>query len=187
MKYTTTALLALTLLLPACRKDTPVVDTSTMDTRAPIGVLYVGAPELPVREKADEASNTIVTYQQGESVSVLTEKGEWAEVRTGERSGWVKRADLVTAEERDKAEADPQPKFRTPPLPVTAPGIRGELYIVAYVNTDGDVTSTKILQNTTGSEVIALKNEAVLKGAKFYPIVKNGERRKFEYYHRVSY
>jgi uncharacterized protein YgiM (DUF1202 family) len=186
MKYAA-SLLALTLLLPACKDNTPVVDTSTMDTRAPIAALYVGAAELPVREKADETSNTIATYQQGEAVSVLTDKGEWVEVRTGERSGWVKRADLVTGEERDTAEADPQPKFRTPPLPVTAPGIRGELYIVATVNTDGDVTSTKILENTTGSEVIAIKNEAVLKAAKFYPIVKNGQRRQFEYYHRVSY
>ncbi|HEX7153812.1 MAG TPA: SH3 domain-containing protein [Thermoanaerobaculia bacterium] len=175
------------LLFIACKNDTPVVDTSTIDTRTPIGVRFVGAPELPVREKADDAAPVLATYQQGESLSVLTEKGEWVEVRTGERSGWVKAADLVTGEQRDQAEENPEPKFRKPPLPVTAPGIRGEVYIVAEVNTDGDVTSTKILENTTGSPDIAAKNEAVLRAAKFYPIVKNGQKRKFEYYHKVSY
>ena len=84
-------------------------------------------------------------------------------------------------------EEDPQPKFRVMPMPVSAPSARGEIYIEADVNTDGDVVSTRMITNTTGSALLASQNEAALKSARFHPIIVKGERQKFKYYHRVTY
>ena len=72
-------------------------------------------------------------------------------------------------------------------MPVSAPAAKGEIYIEADVNTDGDVVATRIITNTTGSEALAAQNAAALRQAKFYPIVQSGERKPFKYYHRVSY
>lgn len=176
----------LLLLLAACTNETPVA-TGTVDEREPIGIFYVGAPELTVRAAANDTAEVLATYSNGEAVSVLAEQGEWVEVRTGDRAGWAKKADLTTAEGKIEAEENPQPKFRVMPLPVSAPSARGEIYIEADVNTDGDVVATRIITNTTGSQALAAQNEAALKSARFYPIVLKGERQKFKYYHRVTY
>jgi len=180
-------LAVLLLLAAACANEPVVPDTGTMDTREPIRIEYVGAPELPVREKADDNAAIIATYGNGEAVSVLAEQGDWVEVRTGDRSGWAKKADLATAAEKEAAEENPQPKFRMMPMPVSAPSARGEIYMEANVNTDGEVVGVRMIQNTTGSDVLGRQNMDALRNAKFYPIVVKGERQKFMYYHRVTY
>jgi uncharacterized protein YgiM (DUF1202 family) len=174
------------LLLAACAAEQPAV-TETVDTRQTIGIWYVGSPEMTVREQPNDNAAVVATYQNGEAVSLLADKGEWVEIRTGDRSGWAKKADLTTAEGKTEAEENPQPKFRKVPMPVSAPSARGEVYIEADVNSDGDVVSTRVISNTTGSPALASQNEAALKSARFYPIVIKGERQKFKYYHRVTY
>lgn len=173
-------------LAAACANEQPV-STETMETRQAIGISYVGAPELVVREQPNDTAAVIATYQNGEAVSVLADKGEWVEVRSGDRAGWAKKADLTTAEGKTQAEENPEPKFRVIPMPVSAPSARGEIYIEADVNTDGDVVATRLITNTTGSTALAEQNIAALKTAKFYPIVIKNERQKFKYYHRVTY
>jgi hypothetical protein len=182
--------LALLLLLAAaCKQETVVTDTTPMDTREPVSVRYVGAPELPVREKPEDAAPVIATYQNGEAMSVLTDKGEWVEVRTGDRAGWARAADLVNAEGKERAEADPQSqvKFKIMPLPVAAPGAHGEIYLEASVNSEGEVISVRTLANTTGSMALEAQNTAALMRGRFYPIVQNGERKPFKYDHHVTY
>jgi len=179
--------LAVLLILAACSRETAVTDTVAADTREPIGVLYVGAPELPIREQANDGAAVIATYGNGEAVSVLAERGEWVEVRTGDRAGWAKKSDLTTAEGKQEAEDNPQPKFRVMPMPVSAPSVRGEVYIEADVNTDGEVTDARLILNSTGSAELANQNVSALRHAKFYPIVIKGERQTFKYYHRVTY
>lgn len=177
----------LALLLAACSSETPVTDTTPIDNREPIRISYVGSPELPVRERADENAPIIATYGNGEAVSVLAEQGEWVEVRTGDRTGWAKKSELTTAAAKEEAEANPQPKFRVMPMPVSAPSARGEIYIEADVNTDGEVTAVRMIQNTTGSDALGNQNMDALRQAKFHPIVIKGERQQFKYYHRVTY
>jgi hypothetical protein len=180
------AALLLSFALTACGNTEPPV-TETMDTREPVRVSYVGAPELQVREQASDTAPVIATYQNGEAVSVLAEKGEWVEVRSGDRSGWAKVADLTDAAGKEKAEENPDPKFKVIPMPVSAPSSHGEIYIEADVNSEGEITATRILENTTGSPALAEQNAASLKQGKFYPIVIKGERKRFKYYHRVTY
>lgn len=171
----------------ACRREAVVTDTVAMDTREPIAIRYVGSPELPVREQANDAAPILATYQNGEAVSVLAEKGEWVEVRSGDRTGWTRAADLTTAERKQEAEDNPQPKFRVMPMPVSAPSAHGEIYLEADVNSDGEVTAVRTLVNTTGSAALEAQNASALRSAKFFPIVRNNERTKFKYYHRVTY
>lgn len=173
------------LLCVACKRDAPV--TATMDTREPIEVAYVGAPELQVHAKADDASPVETTFLNGESVSVLARKGEWVELRTAAGSGWAHAADLTNADAASKESANPTPKFKTPPSPVMQPGAHGTVYIEANVNDQGEVTSTKVITNTTGSPGLAAQNEAALKQSRFYPIVQKGQRTPFVYYYRVDY
>lgn len=176
------------LLLVACRQErTITTGTVPMDTREPVAVRYVGAPELQVREQANEAAPVINTYQNGEAMTVLAEQGDWAEVRTGDRTGWVRKADLTSAEEIQAAEDNPQPKFRVIPMPVSAPSARGEIYLEADVNSDGEITAIRTVSNTTGSMALEAQNIAALKAARFFPIVQDNQRKKFKYYHRVTY
>lgn len=182
------AVIALVLAVAACKQEAPVVtDTTPLDTREPVAVRYVGAPELAVREQANDTAPVIATYMNGEAISILADKGEWVEVRTGGSSGWAKAADLTTAEGKQAAEDNPDPKFRVMPLPVSAPSVHGSIYLEADVNSDGEITAVRVLENTTGSEALASQNAAALRNARFYPIVQKGERKKFKYYHRVSY
>ena len=182
------AVFVLLLFTLSCQQETVV--TETVDTREPVGVWYVGAPGgMTVREKPDEKAPEVASYQSGEAIPVLAQKGEWAEVRVGAGSGWAKMADLTTAEGKKQAEEDPQSqvKFRVMPLPVSAPSARGEIYIEADVNSDGDVVAARVLGNTTGSTALAEQNRSALTAAKFYPIVQKNERKPFKYYHKVTY
>ena len=174
------------LLAFSCKQETVV--TETVDTREPVGVWYVGAAGgMKVRQQPNDAAPEIASYQSGEAISVLAQKGYWAEVRVGVGSGWAKMADLTDAAGKAKLENDPEVRFRIMPMPVTAPSARGEIYIEADVNSDGEVTGTRELVNSTNNPALASQNESALKSAKFYPIVQKNERKPFKYYHRVTY
>jgi len=177
--------LLLLLFFAACRKELPA--PGEIDTREPIEIAYVGAPEMQVHPKPDNASPVTNTFLNGESVSVLARKGDWVEVRVPAGSGWAHAADLTNAENAKKEADNPTPRFKTPPSPVVQPGAHGTVYIEANVNDQGEITSTKILTNTTGSEGLAAQNEAALKRSSFYPIVQKGQRTPFIYYYRVDY
>jgi TonB family protein len=176
-------LFALVLLLAACKKEAIPVAPA----RETIEVAYVGAPELEVHAKADDASPVVTKFLSGESVSILSRQKEWVELRTTDGSGWAHAADLTNAAGAKAEEANPTPRFRKVPSPVTQPGVHGTVYIEAAVNTEGEVTRVQIITNTTGSVALAEQNAAALKQAKFYPIVQKGEKKDFLYYYRVDY
>lgn len=184
-QFAVSLLLAAALL--ACSRERTVVPTETIDTRESTGMLYVTAPTADVRAKADTSAEVVATYQNGESLPVLGSKGEWTEVRVGNGSGWAKTADLGSAEAKAQAEDNPEVKFRVMPLPVSAPGAHGEIYLEADVNTDGDVLLVRTIVNTTGSPALAEQNAQALRTAKFHPIVIKGERKPFKYDHKVTY
>jgi hypothetical protein len=178
-------LLVLLVLGTACRNE-PAVTVAT-DTRAPIEVAYVGAPELQVHAKMNDASPVITTYLNGESVSLLARRGDWVEVKTAGASGWAHAADLTNADVAKQEEKNPTPRFRTPPSPVVQSSAHGAIFIEANVNDQGEVTSTTVIVNETGSAALAAQNEAALRVARFYPIVQKGKRVPFIYDYRVTY
>jgi TonB family protein len=176
--------LCCTLLVVGCHQE-PVVET---DTRSAIAIYYVSAPELKVHEKPDDSAPLVTKFLNGESVSVLAKRNDdWVEVRTVAGSGWAHMADLGTAAAAQQQTDNLTPRFEHVPAPVAAPGVHGTIYIQANVNTDGAVTSAKVITNTTGSEDLAQRNIMALEQARFYPIVQKGEKKPFEYYYRVDY
>lgn len=177
-------LAVLALLTLACSETAVQPPT---DTRAPIETAYVTAAEMKVYAKPDTTSPVITSYQTSEGVPVLVRRGDWVEIRTGDSSGWVQGADLVGAAEAQRHEENPSARYQRSPAPVMNMNAKGEIYIEADVNTDGDVVATKLITNTTGSDALAAQNAASLQLAKFYPMVVRGERKPFKYYHRVTY
>ena len=154
--------------------------------REAIGVEYVQAEKLPVHTTTSDSSPVIATYASGETVSVLSRKETWVEVRTTDGSGWAHASDL--AENAKQVEADNlSPRFRRAPMPVSQPGAHGDIILEADVNSDGDVTAVRILSNSTGSQSLADNNVEALRQAHFLPIVQKGRRRNFIYEHRVHY
>src|SRR5688500_15984362 len=103
---------AVLIFAAGCGSEQVATDTTPIDSRAPIAVRYVGTPELVVREKPEDAAPEMATYQNGEAVSILAEKGEWVEVRTGASAGWARAADLTDAAGIREQQDNPQPKFR---------------------------------------------------------------------------
>jgi Bacterial SH3 domain/Gram-negative bacterial TonB protein C-terminal len=174
----------LLLIVLACSREQVVAPT---DTREPIDMKYVTAPEMRVHAQQGDSSPIVITYQNGESVAILSRQGDWVEVRTGDRSGWGHSGDLGTGEEAKEQNANPQVRFRLFPAPVTNTTAHGDIYFQADINTDGDVVAVHVLENSTGNDALAAQNAAALRAAKFYPIVKNGERKPFQYFHRVHY
>lgn len=171
------------LLVIGCSKG----DEGVTDTRDPIATQYVAGGEMPVHAKPDDKSPVVTKYQHGESVPIMSRKGDWTEVQTAMGTGWVHQNQLANADQAAESKDNPNPKFEHPPSPVTAPGTHGTIYIEADVNTDGDITNTTIIENTTGSANLADQNALALKRAKFYPITIRGERKPFKYYYRVDY
>ena len=176
------------LFLAGCGdSETKAFLPAPTDTRAPIATRYVTGPELPVRAQANESAPVIATYQNAERISVLAEQGDWVEIRVGDKSGWAKKEYVGDSADAKPADDNLTPRFVKMPPSVTNLTAKGEIYIEADVNTDGDVVNTKVLINSTGSEALAIQNEAALRQGKFYPIVQGGERKPFKYYHRVTY
>jgi len=178
-------LLIAALGLTACNSEPS--STETTDTRMPIEVQYVRDSALKIHTKASDGAPVVTTYQHGESVSVLSRRGAWAEVRIATGSGWVHANELVGAAEATKEADNTKPHFTREPQPVSQPGIHGEVVLEADVNTDGVVTNVRTIRNTTGSASLEARNVASLREALFTPVVRHGRREAFVYEHRVHY
>jgi uncharacterized protein YgiM (DUF1202 family) len=182
----TRALIIVAIFCAACSSETPTSETT--DTRMPVSVEYVRGTDLKIHAKPSDTAPVVTTYQHGESVSILSRRGAWAEVRIAAGSGWVHGDELAGAAEATKAEEDNlKPNFVRPPSPVTQPGAHGQLVLEADVNTDGQVVNVRTIRNTTDSALLAQRNVDELRRAVFTPVVRHGKREAFVYEHRVQY
>jgi hypothetical protein len=145
------------------------------------------AGDLEIRDAPNDDAALITTYKTGEAVSILTENGEWSEIKISyEKSGWARSASLVAS----KAEAGSVVgaiRFRIPPAPVTQPGVRGIIVLEATVNVHGDVTGVKTLENTTGRKDIEARTADSLRAAKFFPLLQDGKAQQFVYEYTATF
>ena len=179
------ALLPSAFCLLTCNQGPP--PPPPLPVKEAIAVEYVQADKLPVHTTTSDSSPVITTFASGESVSILSQKDGWVEVRTADGSGWAHAGDVAN-ETTKGAEADNDaPRFRRPPMPVSQPGAHGDITLEADVNSNGDVTAVRIIGNSTGSDALAANNAEALRAAHFVPIVKHGERKNFTYEHRIHY
>ena len=175
-----TALLAFSCAAPE--------STQKVDTRDAIALYYVTAPELKVHATPSDQAEVVTRFLNGESAAVLSRRNDdWVEVRTANGSGWAHMSELGSAGQAQQSAENPTPRFEKVPAPVTSPSTHGTIYIEANVNTDGQVTSAKIITNTTGSDELGQRNVQALEQSRFYPIVIKGEKKPFVYYYRVDY
>lgn len=181
-----TVILAIALSLVACQKSENLAPPPPV--RDAIATRYVSAPEMPIRAKPDDRSPVLTKWNVGESVSVLSVKGDWSEIRMPDgSSGWAHSVDL--ADDRNSvASTETQPRFLVPPQQVYSPSkLRGEIVLEASVNAAGHVVSVRTVSNTTGSDDLVEQNSAALRKAEFYPLLKNGSPTPFLYTYRVTY
>ena len=177
-------LLSLVLLAIACgeKSATPVTDT-----REAIAVEYVKAHQATAHSAPKGDAPVTAHFANGESVSVLSSRDGWTEVRVLDGSGWVRQAEIERSSSQGKEPDNLTPRFRVAPTQVTNPSDHGELVLEAGVNSEGDVTSVRTLKNETGSHLLEVKNTAALQSAHFYPIVQHGKRTEFIYEYRLHY
>jgi len=92
-------LLIIPVLLFSCmQKPKPVAQAQ--EAREAVAIQYVAVPTLQVHASAFESSPVITKYGFGETVSVLSHRGSWAELRMFDNSsGWVPANQLMTAEQ----------------------------------------------------------------------------------------
>lgn len=186
MKRSLVLLIAATLLFLSCAKSTPEVAAGPVE-RKTIAIEYVGIPKMNVYSAPKADASVVTTYGMGETVSILARQGEWSEIRTVEGSGWVRQADLMSAEQAKAMDDNPVPRFMNPPAPVVNKSLQGEITLVATVSPDGSVIQARIVNNTTGDNALAIANANNLMKATFYPMVKKGQRMGFNYEHKVYY
>ena len=156
-------------------------------TRTPVDIKYVGVPSMKIYSAPSDTSTLVTEYGYTETVSILSRKGDWVEVRTVDGSGWSRAADLISGKEVEEILGKPTPKFFIPPVVVPAPDARGEISLMAKVNTDGTVVEVWTISDTTKSKKLVAANTEALRQAKFYPIVQKGQRLTFVYEYDVTY
>lgn len=177
------ALATVLILLPACKKEQKIEVPPARET---IAIKYA-ATDVNVREHPSAEAPTIATFKVGESISLIGGNEEWDEVKLGfEKYGWVPKTDLAATREEISSKAD-DIRFRVPPEPVTAPGIRGQIIIDASVNVYGDVVGVRLKTNTTRRPDIEQATLNSIKHAKFYPLLEEGKAKPFVYTYTVSF
>ena len=179
-------ILAFALILTACMSRPPAAPPVD-PARMAIDIKYVGVPTMQVYGDPSELAPIITTVGYTETVSILSRRGDWVEIRTVDGSGWSHASDLIDTAAVEAILADTTPRFFTPPVAVPEPGARGEIVLNASVNAGGEVVSISTLKNTTGSKKLEQANTAALQQAKFYPIVQKGQRMMFNYVYDVAY
>lgn len=182
------AAFVLIALFSCTQKPAPVAsDTTPVDPadRPAIAVEYVAVPKAVVYARPALDAPVVDGYGLTEAVSILEKKGEWCMVRTFAGTGWVRQADLVTGDVAEKMDTT-TPRFFVQPKEVPF-NTRGEIFLQAKVNTDGDVVEVKTIKNTTGSKVLEDANIEAFKAAKFFPMIEKGTRKTFIYEHHIYY
>lgn len=187
MRNTVTIFLALIFLFSCTQEPAPVAKVTDPASRPAISIQYVAVPQMNVLASPDPNAVVSTVYRYGETVSVLSFRGDWAEVRTVDGTGWVTKADLMTADELKQLVESQVPRFLTPPAAVPSARAHGEILLQAKVNTDGEVTAVTTIKNTTRNNQLGLDNANALLAARFYPMVQKGQRYTFTYEHRVTY
>jgi len=177
-------LVVATVFVIACSGEAP---TETTDTRMPTSVEYVRGATLKIHAKPDDVAPVVTTYQHGESVSILSRRGTWAEVRIAAGSGWVHADELAGSAEATIEADNTKPHFIRAPEPVTQPGAHGDLVLEADVSPDGVVIDVRTIQNTIDSSSLEQRNIVSLRKTTFAPMVRHGRREAFVYEHRVHY
>ena len=149
--------------------------------------MRVSASALNVREKASTTSDVVTQVRRGTELTVLEEQKSWLRVRLASgQEGWVS-AQHVSSGKKQSSACESDFAFAKTPMPSFVEGGRPGLVVVeASVNTRGEVTSTKVISNSTGDPALATLTEKEIRSAKFIPPKRDCQPRAFIYTYKRS-
>ena len=161
---------------------------------APLGTARVITNTLNVRSEPSLDGDILTQVKKGDRLSILQSADDWVRVRLGDDTiGWVSRA-LISIDGQTKPRKkngcppDSDFHFAKVPTPAFSDSSRHGLVVVeAMVNTKGDVTSTKVVSNTTGDESLGFQAQREMKESKFVAPVRNCVAREFVFTYRRSF
>jgi uncharacterized protein YgiM (DUF1202 family) len=166
---------------------------------AVIGAARVVTNTLNVRSGPSLDGEILSQVKKGERLSILQNGDDWIRIRLGDGTvGWVSRplisidgqtaAAKATKPRKNGCPVDSDFHFAKTPTPAFSDSSKHGLVVVdAYVNTRGDVTSTKVVSNTTGDDALAFLAQREMKESKFVAPVRNCVTREFIFTYRRSF
>lgn len=163
-----------------------------------IGTVRVTASALNVRREASTEAEVITQVKKGTSLDVLADDESWTKVRLADgETGWVASRFVSSgtasksarkAPGRKGCPADSDYAFIEPPaLAFSEGGPHGLVVVEATVSTQGNVTATRVVSNSTGDELYGTLAEREIKAAKFSPPIRNCVPRSFIFTYKRSF
>jgi uncharacterized protein YgiM (DUF1202 family) len=178
---------------PAAPPPAPAPSAPAMDTV--IGSVRVNATALNVRSDPSMNGEVVTHAKRGEKLDVLGERGDWLRVRLADGTkGWVSAQhvmrDGATAAKprRSGCPSDSDYAFVKNPMPTFSDsGAHGMVTVEANVDSKGNVTSTKLISNTTGDDSLGFLAEREIRAAKFIPPVRECVPKAFIFTYKRSF
>src|SRR5258706_14256948 len=149
---------------------------------AAVGTVRVTATRLNVRKEPATTADVVVQVKKGEKLALLATRADWSNVRLADgTTGWVSSklvsSDTAAATTRRRGNCTPDSEYRFLQAPVPSfsdnATVHGIVTVEASVNTQGVVTSTKVVSNTTNDDASAAIAEREIRNAKFAPPVRS--------------
>ena len=180
---------------PTVPAPPPPVPAQPAEERV-IGTVRVMASALNVRSDASTDADVVTQVKKGTSLAVLAENEGWTKVRLANGEvGWVASRFVSAGSQQTRKKsgrsgcpADSDYAFVETPTPSFSDrGAHGIVVVEASVNTKGNVTSTKIVSNSTGDETLGFLAEREIKSAKFSPPIRNCVPKAFIFTYRRTF
>lgn len=183
------------LILAACSTPPPPAPEATPQPAAGpekvIGTVRVTATTLNVRREASSSADVIGQARKGEKLALLNAGDDWDRVRlAGGEVGYVSVLHVMREGTRARrgCPADAEYQFVKTPTPAFSDsGAHGVVTVDASVDARGNVTSTKLIANTTGDEALGVLTEREIRAAKFSPPIRNCVPKAFIFTYKRSF
>lgn len=187
-------LLVIVLIFAACASPAPppvqpVPEPQTTPVpkeEAAIGTVRVTASVLNVRREGSASADVISQVKKGDRLALLADGDQWMRVKLADGTiGFVSaplvKRDGVQAKARKGCPADTDFSFAKAPMPSFSDRqtVHGIVTVDATVDVKGNVTSTRIISNTTNDETLAFLAEREIKNSKFVAPIRNCSARPF--------
>jgi outer membrane biosynthesis protein TonB len=170
-----------------------------------VGTVRVTASTLNVRQDPIDDARVLTQVKRGTELAVLVAGDSWTGVRLSDgTTGWV-ASRFVSGDGEKRAAPRPPAKrkaaprrgscppdseyafLETPTLSFSDVQAHGLVVVEATVNTQGTVTSTKVISNTTGEKSLASLAEREIQSAKFSAPIRNCVARSFIFTYRRTF
>jgi len=183
----------------ACSTPTPPQPEAAPQPQAPsgekqIGTVRITATLLNVRREASSSSDIVTQVRKGERLPLLASStDDWYRVRLGSGViGFISAQHAIRegapARARRGCPADADYAFVKTPIPAFSDSsAHGIVTVEANVDTKGNVTSTKIVGNTTGDDALSTLAEHEIRSATFSPPVRNCVPKPFIFTYKRSF